>query len=115
MNDEIKSLRSHLGTAIWYTGFSQLTSRICHPREDIRKVLQSILHDVVTAYPAQSLWGLIGITRSQKKENGDRREKAGQILVKRNQLLSQFLTVFDIISTCDSSFLEMGSQAECCI
>ncbi|KAJ2828263.1 hypothetical protein IWW50_001482 [Coemansia erecta] len=43
---------------------AQLASRICHANEDVFKVLESILLNVLSLYPQQALWQLVGVQRS---------------------------------------------------
>uniref|UniRef100_A0A336KU49 Serine/threonine-protein kinase ATR n=1 Tax=Culicoides sonorensis TaxID=179676 RepID=A0A336KU49_CULSO len=49
---------------MFFTAFSQLVSRICHPNPEVYTILKSILVYLILAYPQQSLWMFLGIFKS---------------------------------------------------
>ncbi|XP_067639107.1 serine/threonine-protein kinase ATR [Eurosta solidaginis] len=66
MNDLINSCSNGLPTAIFYTAFSQLLSRICHPSNEVFAVLRTIIIKLLERFPQQSLWMLLPILKSSQ-------------------------------------------------
>ncbi|XP_022227139.2 serine/threonine-protein kinase ATR [Drosophila obscura] len=59
MNDLLSNCCSVLPTAIFYTVFSQMLSRLCHPTPEVFGVLRNVIIRLVEEYPQQSLWMLL--------------------------------------------------------
>lgn len=49
---------------MYFTAFSQLVSRICHPSQDVYNVIKTILVKLVLSFPQQSLWMLLCVLKS---------------------------------------------------
>lgn len=49
---------------IFFTAFSQLVSRICHPCNDVYQVLKTILVTLIKNFPQQSLWMMSSVFKS---------------------------------------------------
>lgn len=49
---------------IFFTAFSQLVSRICHPCNDVYQVLKTILVTLIQNFPQQSLWMMSSVFKS---------------------------------------------------
>ncbi|XP_011187821.2 serine/threonine-protein kinase ATR [Zeugodacus cucurbitae] len=64
MNELLNNCANALPTAIFYTAFSQLLSRICHPSADVFAVLRTIVIKLLEHFPQQSLWMLLPILKS---------------------------------------------------
>ena len=64
MNDMINNCVNMLPTSIFYTAFSQLLSRICHPSPDVFNNLRNIFIKLIEHFPQQSLWMLLPIFKS---------------------------------------------------
>ncbi|KAM7348674.1 ATR serine/threonine kinase meiotic 41 isoform 2-T2 [Cochliomyia hominivorax] len=64
MNDMISNCVNMLPTCIFYTAFSQLLSRICHPSGDVFNNLKNIFIKLIEHFPQQSLWMLLPIFKS---------------------------------------------------
>uniref|UniRef100_A0A1I8QD74 Serine/threonine-protein kinase ATR n=1 Tax=Stomoxys calcitrans TaxID=35570 RepID=A0A1I8QD74_STOCA len=64
MNDMINNCVTMLPTSIFYTAFSQLLSRICHPSPDVFKNICNIVIKLIEHFPHQSLWMLLPIFKS---------------------------------------------------
>lgn len=64
MNKDVEAVVESLDLFHFYTAFSQLISRICHPSEETFKVLKTILVKLIRNYPQQSLWFLVPVLKS---------------------------------------------------
>ncbi|KAH8372589.1 hypothetical protein KR009_000145 [Drosophila setifemur] len=59
MNDLLTNCCSVLPTAMFYTVYSQMLSRLCHPSPDVFTVLRNVVIRLVEDFPQQSLWMLL--------------------------------------------------------
>ncbi|XP_034652037.1 serine/threonine-protein kinase ATR [Drosophila subobscura] len=59
MNDLLGNCCTALPTPIFYTVFSQMLSRLCHPTPEVFSVLRNVIIRLVEDYPQQSLWMLL--------------------------------------------------------
>jgi len=66
MNDLLTNCCTALPTAVFYTVYSQMLSRLCHPVNDVFTVLRNVIIKLVEAYPQQSLWMLLPHFKSAK-------------------------------------------------
>uniref|UniRef100_W8C8V5 Serine/threonine-protein kinase ATR n=1 Tax=Ceratitis capitata TaxID=7213 RepID=W8C8V5_CERCA len=66
MNELITNCANALPTAIFYTAFSQLLSRICHPSNEVFAVLRTIVIKLLEHFPQQSLWMLLPTLKSSQ-------------------------------------------------
>ncbi|XP_065362796.1 serine/threonine-protein kinase ATR [Calliphora vicina] len=64
MNDMINNCVNMLPISIFYTAFSQLLSRICHPSADVFNNLRNIFIKLIEHFPQQSLWMLLPTFKS---------------------------------------------------
>lgn len=64
MNDMITNCITMLPTSIFYTAFSQLISRICHPSAEVFHNLKNIFIKLIEHFPQQSLWMLLPTLKS---------------------------------------------------
>ncbi|KAL9884965.1 ATR serine/threonine kinase meiotic 41 isoform 1-T4 [Glossina fuscipes fuscipes] len=64
MNDLINNCNNILSTSIFYTAFSQLLSRICHPSKEVYETLKNIIVKLIEHFPQQSLWMLLPVFKS---------------------------------------------------
>lgn len=65
---KVNSLAQKYGNEIpvfmFYTAFSQLISRICHPSNEVFVILKTILVSLIFNFPQQSFWQLLVILKS---------------------------------------------------
>lgn len=61
----------------WLTALSQLVSRICHPNEDVVKLVKFMITTVIRAHPQQALWTMAAVSKSTIQA---RREAAAEVL-----------------------------------
>lgn len=64
LNKAFEGFVEKLDIHYFYTAFSQLISRICHPSQDVFNVLKTILVKLMIKYPQQSLWFLLPMLKS---------------------------------------------------
>ncbi|CAO1396698.1 unnamed protein product [Diamesa hyperborea] len=64
MNQAAGTLLNKLPPYFFFTAFSQLVSRICHPCPEVFSVLKDIISMLIITYPHQSLWFLASILKS---------------------------------------------------
>lgn len=78
---------------MFFTAFSQIVSRICHPTPETYTILKKILINLIKVYPQQSLWMFLAVYKSTY-ENRVRRCK--DILKDKNlQSQQQFIWSFN--------------------
>ncbi|TMW55922.1 hypothetical protein Poli38472_008570 [Pythium oligandrum] len=61
----------------WLVCFPQVTSRICHPNPVVVDGVKRIMLKVLSTYPTQAMWPLLGLSRSL---NAQRRARARDIV-----------------------------------
>ncbi|GMF47260.1 unnamed protein product [Phytophthora fragariaefolia] len=61
----------------WLMCFPQVTSRICHPNPVVVESVKNIMNRVLLEYPTQTMWPLLGLSRSL---NLQRRNRAREII-----------------------------------
>lgn len=64
MNQFAESYTAKLPPFVFFTAFSQLVSRICHPSVDVYTVLKTILVKLILSFPQQSLWMILSVYKS---------------------------------------------------
>lgn len=64
MNEFIEKLTQYLPLFTFYTTFSQIISRICHPSIDVYNVLKTIIIRLIQKFPQQSLWMILPAFKS---------------------------------------------------
>ncbi|KAI9786756.1 MAG: serine/threonine-protein kinase M1 [Peltula sp. TS41687] len=57
---------------VFYTAFTQIVARICHPNKAVFGMLQRIILRVVSAHPQQALWTLLALVKSSSKDRATR-------------------------------------------
>jgi serine/threonine-protein kinase ATR len=75
----VDKARQELPEYQWFTAFPQLVSRVGHSNPQVSEVLMSIIARVITRYPQQALWSVVGVLQSKK---GDRHKRCTAILAK---------------------------------
>lgn len=68
----IEQCCSSLPLFIFYSAFSQIISRICHPSNEVYQVLKTIIINLLLAYPQQSLWMISQVFKSTYKHRQKR-------------------------------------------
>ncbi|XP_023240203.1 serine/threonine-protein kinase ATR-like [Centruroides sculpturatus] len=63
-NKIVVTLVDKLPLFLFMTAFPQLISRICHPHQGIVNQLQRIISKLLVAYPQQSMWMMIAVSKS---------------------------------------------------
>ncbi|XP_031618116.1 serine/threonine-protein kinase ATR [Contarinia nasturtii] len=64
MNQIAENYTLKLPPFVFFTAFSQLVSRICHPSNDVYNVLKTILVKLIQSFPQQSLWMILSVYKS---------------------------------------------------
>lgn len=64
MNQIAQKYTHRLPAFMFFTAFSQLVSRICHPSNDVYNVLKTILVNLILSFPQQSLWMILSVYKS---------------------------------------------------
>lgn len=64
MNRIAEQFCEQLPPFIFFTAFSQLVSRICHPSAEVYNVLKTIIIKLILAFPQQSLWMILSVYKS---------------------------------------------------
>lgn len=64
MTQVVTSFSDRLPPFTFFTAFSQLISRICHPSQDVYVALKTIIIKLILAFPQQSLWMMLSVYKS---------------------------------------------------
>lgn len=64
MNQFVVNFSDKLPAFTFFTAFSQLISRICHPSNEVYKTLKTIIIKLILAFPQQSLWMMLSVYKS---------------------------------------------------
>lgn len=64
MNQFADGYIQKLPPLVFFTAFSQLVSRICHPSNDVYNHLKTILVKLIQTFPQQSLWMILSVYKS---------------------------------------------------
>lgn len=64
MNKAIEQFSEKLPAFVFFTAFSQLVSRICHPSQEVYNILKTVLIKLIIAFPQQSLWMILSVFKS---------------------------------------------------
>lgn len=64
MNQIADQYVNKLPAFAFFTAFSQLVSRICHPTPEVWAVLKTILIKLIQSFPQQSLWMILSVYKS---------------------------------------------------
>ncbi|XP_046866089.1 serine/threonine-protein kinase ATR [Drosophila willistoni] len=87
MNDLLTNCSSVLPSAMFYTAYSQMLSRLCHPQGEVFSVLRIIIIRLIEDYPQQSLWMLLPHFKSA---TANRIKRAKLILTETRLQTSRF-------------------------
>lgn len=64
MNKIVDRFAESLPPFVFFTAFSQLVSRICHPSPEVYQVLKSIIVKLIVTFPQQSMWMIMSVYKS---------------------------------------------------
>lgn len=64
MNHAAEQYSNKLPAFTFFTAFSQLVSRICHPSVEVWSILKTILVKLIISFPQQSLWMILSVYKS---------------------------------------------------
>ena len=99
INSLVNTMVSKLPLYYFYTAFSQLASRICHPNKDTWTVLQTIIIKLIYHHPQQSLWWLVS---NFKSSNNNRVKRCNEIFADKRlmgewmqKLIREFYSLAD--------------------
>ena len=86
INKVMAELVRELAPHIWYTALPQLVSRLMHPTPEIWALTRQILVQIITAFPSQALWNIMGVALSKL---AFRKERAEEVLKETVRQTSQ--------------------------
>ncbi|XP_063698186.1 serine/threonine-protein kinase ATR-like [Culicoides brevitarsis] len=82
-----------LPSFMFFTAFSQIVSRICHPNSETYTILKKILINLIKVYPQQSLWMFLAVYKSTYE---NRVKRCKEILCDKNlQAEQKFIWSFN--------------------
>ncbi|KAL9620044.1 MAG: hypothetical protein Q9160_005422 [Pyrenula sp. 1 TL-2023] len=67
-NAQVEKYVGRLQPVILYTILPQVVARICHPNQNVFKILVAMVVKIVKAFPQQSMWTLLAVIKSSNKE-----------------------------------------------
>lgn len=91
INDIVKKFAIKLKPFQFYTAFSQLISRICHPCPEVYGILKIIISKLIDMYPRHSLWYVVQALKSTKiKLASSRMNEIFKMVPKHKGMLTDF-------------------------
>ncbi|WVQ82128.1 hypothetical protein IAT38_004256 [Cryptococcus sp. DSM 104549] len=78
-NKLIEKAQKDLPAYQFLTAFPQIVSRIVHPNRDVARVVRGIIVKVISEYPQQALWPVVGVMQSRRDE---RKKACREVLTK---------------------------------
>ncbi|EKX32302.1 Rad3 DNA damage checkpoint [Guillardia theta CCMP2712] len=66
LHQALQKMKSNVPSYTWLSVFSQLISRICHTDPDVLSCLISIIASVFIKHPAECLWQMVAVVRSNQ-------------------------------------------------
>ena len=72
IHTQLKKYIEKLPAFVFYTAFSQIVARICHPHETVYSHLVDIVVKVVGQHPQQALWTLLAVVKSSARDRAQR-------------------------------------------
>jgi serine/threonine-protein kinase ATR len=79
----------------FYTAFSQLISRICHPCPEVYGILKTIISKLFEKYPRHSLWYVVHAMKSKMKLASDRMKEIFRTVPRHKMLVADFESYID--------------------
>lgn len=64
MTKVVEHFADVLPSFVFFTAFSQLVSRICHPSADVYQVLKTIIIKLIKSFTQQSMWMIMSVYKS---------------------------------------------------
>lgn len=71
-NSQVKKYIDRLPAFVFYTAFSQLVARICHPSNTVFTLIVDMVAKVVIQHTAQALWTLLAVVKSSNSDRAKR-------------------------------------------
>ena len=71
-NTQMKKYIDRCPAFVWYTAFSQIMARICHPNIAVYGLLVDVVSKVVSTFAPQALWALLAVVKSSSKERASK-------------------------------------------
>ncbi|KAI5710378.1 hypothetical protein M8J75_008125 [Diaphorina citri] len=93
----IENFISKLPTYMFFSAFSQIVSRICHPHDECFRLLRSIIVKCILEYPNHALWMFMSLHKSPyqlrlNRFNNDARLKPAAEFIGKFQKLVEYLS-----------------------
>ncbi|XP_003376297.1 hypothetical protein Tsp_00544 [Trichinella spiralis] len=79
LNKIVRQLSDELPVQLFYSCFSQLISRVCHPADSTAEILKTIIARVIATFPQQGLWMSLSVATST---NPQRRQACKEVYEK---------------------------------
>lgn len=95
LNAVVKKFVAQLKPFQFYTAYSQLVSRICHPCPEVYIILKGIISKLFDLYPRLSLWFVVHALKSKLDLASDRMREILERVPKHAQILSEFESYID--------------------
>lgn len=67
INKRVEKYGARIPSYVFYLVLPQLISRICHENEEVYKVIESLICNVVQDYPSRGLWPILGASNSKQE------------------------------------------------
>ncbi|KRY77591.1 Serine/threonine-protein kinase ATR, partial [Trichinella pseudospiralis] len=100
LNKIVRQLSDELPVQLFYSCFSQLISRVCHPADSTAEILKTIIAKVIATFPQQGLWMSLSVATST---NPQRRQACKEVYEKAMALNARVKPLLDDMT----EFLEL--------
>lgn len=97
LNSIVKKLSLDISTGQFYTAYSTLVSRICHPCPEVFAILKGIIARLFSNYPKQSLWYVVYAMKNNLPNASDRLRDILKTVPKENAAVFEYSSFIDKI------------------
>ena len=75
VTSDLKSFAQSLPLYVWLPALPQLTSRLCHPHQEVSNLVREMLYRLVKHFPNHVLWSMVSMKRSKDPGRAQAAEK----------------------------------------
>lgn len=93
----MEELVNSLPSFVWYTALAQIVSNIMHSHENVWRITKAILIRILTDYPSQALWHIMGVVLSKNPEKRQRAQEVFEEAIETSPVLSRNSSFFSYI------------------
>lgn len=97
LNALVRSISGTITNSQFYTAYSTLVSRICHPCTEVFGILKGIIARLLSIYPKQSFWYVVYAMKNKLPNANERLKEILRSVPKENVAVEEFSSFIDRI------------------